>query len=136
MADTVFVDTNIFLRHVLHDNPEMSPRATAFWEQVELRQLSVHTADTVIFETVFILQRTYKVPRQDIQNALLPLLALSNLTLPHKRRYHRVFDYYVHLNIAFADAYHAVLMEDTKLTTICSFDREFDRVPTIRRIEP
>ncbi len=56
--------------------------------------------------------------------------------LQGKRRFERVFNYYVDLNISFADAYHAVLMEDLKLTTIISFDRDFDRVPGLQRLEP
>ena len=52
------------------------------------------------------------------------------------RRFRKVFTYYVDTNISFADAYHAVLMEGLKLKEIVSFDREFDRIPTVRRVEP
>lgn len=34
------------------------------------------------------------------------------------------------------DAYHAVLMERFKLDEIVSFDRGFDRVTGLRRVEP
>ena len=47
-----------------------------------------------------------------------------------------MFSYYVDLNISFADAYHAVLVEELKLTTILSFDRDLDRVVGISRVEP
>ncbi len=136
MADIPFLDTNILLRHLRHDHPDFSPRATALLASVERGELRVRTADTVIFETVYTLHGLYKQPKAAIRDALLPLLGLPGIMLQGKRRFERVFNYYVDLNISFADAYHAVLMEDLKLTTIISFDRDFDRVPGLQRLEP
>lgn len=131
-----FLDTNIVLRHVLGDHPDQSPRATAFLQQVENGLLRVHTSDVVVFEVVFTLQRTYRIPKADIPDVVLPLLALSGIVLPGKRRFIRVFELYVEHNIAFADAYHAVLMQQRGLTQIVSFDLEFDRISAITRIGP
>ncbi|MDQ5850689.1 MAG: PIN domain-containing protein [Chloroflexota bacterium] len=131
-----FLDSNVFLRHLRADHPDHSPRATALLERVERQELKVRTADTVVFETVYTLHGYYKQPKAAIRDALLPLLDLPGIVLPRKRRFHQVFSYYVELNISFADAYHAVLMEELKLTTVLSFDTDFDRVPSITRVEP
>ncbi len=136
MSAFPFVDTNIFLRHLRQDHSELSPRATEFLRRVERQELKVRTADTVIFETVFTLQSLYKQPKAAIRGALSPLIALPGIVLPWKARMRLAFDYYVDLNISFADAYHAVLMEELKLTTVLSFDTDFDRVPGITRVEP
>src|SRR5687768_5695266 len=119
-----FLDTNILLRHLLGDDPEQSPRATAYLQRIEQGQQRVRTADTVIFETVFTLQRSYHQPKARIREALLPLIELPGIVLPSKRRFRKVLDLYVDLNLPFADAYHAVLMEQLKLDTIVSFDRD------------
>ena len=131
-----FLDTNIFLRHLCADHPDHSPRATAFLARIERGELKAHTADTVIFETVFTLQRLYKQPKPAIRDALLPLIDLPGIVLPGKRRFHTVFDLYVRLNLPCADAYHAVLAEHLGATKIVSFDRDFDRVPNLAREEP
>jgi predicted nucleic acid-binding protein len=131
-----FLDTNILLRHLLQDVPEQSSRCTAYLDRVERGELKVRTADTVVFEVVFTLQRTYKKPKAAIAAALLPIIELPGIVLPNKRRIRRAFDVYVQLNIAFADAYHAALMESLKLTDIVTFDHEFDRIPGISRLEP
>ena len=131
-----FLDANIFLRHLRQDHPDFSPRATAYLARVERGELKVRTADTVIFETVFTLQRAYRQPKAAIRDTFLPLIELPGIILPGKRRYRKVFTYYVDANISFADAYHAVMMEGLKLKEIVSFDRDFDRIPTIRRVEP
>ena len=93
-------------------------------------------ADTVIFEAVFTLQRSYHIPKSDIAAALLPLIELPGMVLAGKRRFRAAFDYYVNLNISFGDAYHAALMQNLKLTEIVSFDRELERIPNITHLEP
>ena len=131
-----FLDTNILLRHLLQDHPEQSPRATACLARIELGEIKVRTADSVVFETVFTLQRQYGHPKAAVRDNLLPLLELPGIVLPGKRRLRNVFDLYVERNLSFIDAYHVVLMQRLGLDHIVSFDRQFDRVPGVTRVEP
>jgi predicted nucleic acid-binding protein len=131
----LFLDTNIFLRHLLQDDPTQSPKASAFLKRIEEGSVKVRTSDTVIFETVFTLQKAYRQPKQAISDALLPLLELPGIMLPSKRRYRKVFSLYVDSNLPFADAYHAVLMEQLNLTEIVTFDTDFDRIKGITRVK-
>lgn len=135
MADG-FLDANVFLRHLRKDHPEHSPRATALLARIEQGELAVRTADTVVFETIFTPQRTYRVPRAEIAAALLPLLELPGIVLPGKRRSRRVFALYTSSGLGFADCYHAVLAQQLRLPAIFSFDRHFDQVPGLRRRPP
>lgn len=131
-----FLDTNILLRHFTQDEPDQSPRCTRFLLRIEQGELRVRTADTVIFETVFTLQRFYRQPKAKVRDLLLPVIDLPGIVLPGKRRYQRAFDLYVERNLSFADAYHAALMEGLGLREIVSFDRGYDRVAGLTRIEP
>lgn len=131
-----FLDTNILLRHLLQDHPEQSPRCTAFLASVERREIEVRISDLVVFETVFVLERTYKKPRGAVRDAVLPLVQLPGVLIPGKRAWPKVFDLYVSGNISFADAYHAVLMGQAGIEEIVSFGRDFERVPGVRRLEP
>lgn len=131
-----FLDTNILLRHFLQDDPDQSPRATAFLTRVELGEETVYLADTVIFETVFTLQRPYRRSRDEIRLALLPLLELPTVVLPGKQKFRAVFALYVDRNLPFADAYHAALMQHLHLDRIISFDTDFDNIACIAREEP
>ena len=65
-----FLDTNIFLRHLLQDHPEHSPHATSYLAQIEQGEIRARTADTVVFEVVFTLQRSYKQPKEKIRDVL------------------------------------------------------------------
>jgi predicted nucleic acid-binding protein len=130
------LDTNVILRHLLGDHPEQSPRATAYLRQVEQGQVRVRTSELVVFEAVFTLERHYRLPKKRVRDSLLPLLELPGIVLPGKQRLREAFDLYVQLNLPFADAYHAALMRRLGAEEMVSFDREFDRIPDIRRVEP
>ena len=131
-----FLDTNVFLRHLLHDHPEQSPRATAFFSRIEQGEIGVRTLETVIFETVFTLERRLRHSKSAVRDNVLPLLRLPGISLTRKAMFSEVFDLYVSLNISIVDAYHAVSMRRLGLTDIVTFDKDFDRIPGIRRIEP
>lgn len=130
------LDANVFLRHLGQDHPDHSPRATAYIQRIENGELRARTTELVIFETIFTLERTYKVPKAIIQAQLLPLLDLPGLVLPGKRRFHSAFRLYTTHNVSFVDAYNAAVVQDLKLGPIVSFDRGYDRIPGITRIEP
>lgn len=131
-----FLDTNVFLRHLLQDHQDHSPRATAFFARIERGELQARIADTVIFETVFTLERTYKQSKRRVRDTLLPLIELPGIVLASKGRMRQAFDFYVDHNISFADALHASVALSLGLKEIVSFDRGFDRLPGLDRLEP
>jgi predicted nucleic acid-binding protein len=131
-----FLDTNILLRHFLQDLPDQSPRASALIGRIERGEVEVHISDIVVFECVFLLERRYKQPKTMVRELVLGFLELPSVLLPGKRRFRRVFGLYVGRNISFADAYHAVLMGQLKVHEVVSFDRDFDKVPGLKRVQP
>jgi uncharacterized protein len=131
----IFLDSNILLRHLLQDDPQQSSKATSFLYRVENSELRVRISELVIFETVFTLQRSYKQAKSKIREILIPLISLTGVLIPGKRMWKRTFDFYVDLNLPFADAYHVVLMGELKLTEIATFDPDFDRASGIKRID-
>jgi uncharacterized protein len=136
MRSEQFLDTNIFLRHLLGDDPAQSPRATAYCQSIEQGLRTARISDIVVFKVVFTLERGYRRSKTEIQSAVLPLLELPGILLPRKRKFREVFRLYIDKNISFADAYHAVMMRKLNLSEIVSFDRDFDRIPAVTRVEP
>jgi uncharacterized protein len=136
MRSEQFLDTNIFLRHLLGDDPAQSPRATAYFQAIEQGLRTARISDIVVFEVVFTLERGYRRSKTEIQSAVLPLLELPGILLPRKRKFREVFRLYIDKNISFADAYHALMMRKLNLSEIVSFDRDFDRIPAVTRVEP
>jgi len=137
MAGLPLLNTNLLLRHLTQDHSDLSPRATALIRHIEAGDLEVRTTDTVVFETVYTLQRFYRVPRAQVRAIVMPILDLRGIRLTGKHRYRRTFDLYVTITaLSFADCYHAAYMESANLTDLIGFDRDMDRVSTIVRKEP
>lgn len=133
-----FLDTNIFLRHLLNDVPAQSRAAHRLMRAIEQGAVAAWTSPLVIAEIVFVLEnpKTHRVNRASLRAQLLPLLALPQLKLERKRLYPRVFDLYVSYPIDYVDAYHAALLEHYEQHEVYSFDRDFDAIPGISRLEP
>lgn len=132
-----FLDTNVFLRHPLNDDPVLSPKARRILEAIEQGTIEVWTSDLVIAELVFVLssKRAYNQRPREIADQLLPLIALPRLKLPNKRLHERAFALYTSRSIDYIDAYNVALMEQRKRHGILSFDTDFDSLAPITRYE-
>jgi predicted nucleic-acid-binding protein len=84
MRSEQFLDTNIFLRHLLGDDPAQSPRATAYFQAIDQGLRKVRISDIGVFEVVFTLERGYRRSKTEIQSAVLPLLELPGMLLPRE----------------------------------------------------
>lgn len=131
-----FLDTNILLRYFTRDDEQKAQRALDLLIRVERGEEKIITSSLVIFETVFTLQRFYKVPRQRIKELILSIISLRGLHLPGKNVYYQAFDLYVAHNISFADAYNAAYMLSEEISNIYTWDTDFDRIDGIVRLEP
>jgi predicted nucleic acid-binding protein len=131
-----FLDTNILLRYLTRDDENKAQRALSLLLKVEQGEEKLITSSLVIFETVFTLQSFYKVPRQRIKELVLPIVALRNLHLPDKNVYYQAFNLYITKNISFTDAYNAAYMLYEEVSSIYSWDTDFDKIDGITRIEP
>jgi uncharacterized protein len=132
-----FIDTNLLLRHILADDPELSPRATAYLVRIERGEIAVRTTDTVVFEAVYTMDRHYRLPREVVRDGVQPILDLRGVVLPGKVSYRFAFDLWVtHPAFSFADCFHAAVMRRLGLTELISFDRGLDRLPGMTRTEP
>ena len=131
-----FIDTNVFLRALLDDHPDQSPRATAFLERVLHGEVRASTSPTVVMEIVFVMEKALGVPPSEIRDALTPVIAMESLALDDKGAVLLALGWYVEHRVPFADAYHAATANRRGIPVVCSFDRHFDRFPDIRRVEP
>ncbi len=133
-----FLDTNIFLRHLLNDHTEQSPACLALICDIEQGKEQVWTTDLVVAELVFVLssKNLYALSREKIGSLLLPLIELPGIKLPNKRLYRRIFEIYSAQNIDFIDAYHAACIEKSAPNELYSYDKDFDRVDSVSRLTP
>lgn len=131
-----FLDTNVVLRFLTQDNLEQAERARALLLDAENGQTELVTCEGVIVEVVQVLssQALYGLPRADIREHLDTIIGLPRVKLPNKGAHLRALELYVqHPFLDFVDALQVAHMERQGITEIASFDRDFDRIPGIRR---
>lgn len=132
-----FVDTNVLLRFLMRDHGDQSPRAAAFIEEVERGDHRIYLSDTVLFETIYVLESLYKPNRAPIAHAIGGILATDSVHYIGSVNFDEVLELYVRIpQLSIADCLHAWLARSLPDSTIVTFDREFERVPGLTRIEP
>lgn len=131
-----FLDTNILLRYLTGDDEQKARRGLALLTKVEQGEEKVVTSSMVIFETVFTLQKHYRVPRDRIRDSLGDIISLSHLELPNKRLYLRALEMYAGKNISFADAFNAAYMQSRGVSEVYSWDSDLDQFEDLARLEP
>lgn len=65
----VSVDTNVLLRLMLHDVPEQTTKAEKW-----VMEHTCHIADLAITETMFVLEKVYEMPRNDIAENIFAII--------------------------------------------------------------
>ena len=129
---SAFIDTNVLVRHLTGDPPEMAARSTTYLRQA--RELLL--TDLVAAETVYVLESFYEAPRDEVAQALRSLIAFDSIVCVDPALLLRAVEVYETDRVDFAEAYLVACAETTGVGKIASFDRSIDRVDTIERIEP
>ena len=102
------VDANIILRYLLDDHEELSPKAAEI-----LEQQTVILPIEVACEVVYVLQKVYKIKREDIRQALDLLLNEKLVNMDKSTVFLKALECYSASTLDFVDtllwAYHTVV---------------------------
>lgn len=129
---SAFVDTNILVRHLTGDTPDLATRATAYLAT----ETELLVADLVVAETVYVLESFYRTPRRRVASAMRSLLAFESVITLDAAMLLRALEVYELDRLDFAEAYLVAAAETTGINRIASFDQAIDRLTSVERIEP
>ena len=135
-----FLDTNVILRFLTGDDEEKAEACFRLFQRVQRGEEELLTCEAVVIEVVYVLSSPragYRLSHEAIRSRLVPILTLRGLRLPQKRVYLRALDIYASCPfLDFEDALAAAHMERLGVSEIVSYDRDFDRVAGLQRVEP
>ena len=131
-----FIDTNIFLRFLTADLPDQAERCAALVQRIRDGAEEVELSSLAAAEIVWTLERFYKLSKQDVASKVSCLLKLKGLRLSNKATFLEALSLFAQKNISFTDAYMAVQMKRAGIEEVYSYDRDFDRLEHLARIEP
>lgn len=134
-----FLDTNIILRYLTRDDEKKAAACFALFQRLKRGEEEVATAEAIVTEVVYVLSSPahYRLSHEEIRARLAPIIGLRGLKLPNKRLYLHALDLYVsYPSLDFEDALTVAHMARANIEELYSYDGDFDRVSTVRRVEP
>ena len=135
-----FLDTNVILRYLTRDDEAKAKACYELFQRVQRGEEELATCEAIVAEVIYVLSSPrlpYRLSHEQIRARLLPILTLRGLKLPQKRVCLQALDLYAsYPSVDFEDALAVAHMEQRGITAIVSYDRDFDRVAGLRRIEP
>ncbi len=135
-----FLDTNVVLRFLTRDDEAKAADCYRLFQRVQQGEEELLTCESVVSEAAYVLSSSrlsYRLTHEEIRERLLPILTLRGVRLPQKRVCLQALDIYATSPfLDFEDALAVAHMGQAGVTEIVSYDRDFDRVPGVQRVEP
>lgn len=131
-----FLDTNIFIRFLTDDVPEKVDACEEIFKKAVEKQETLFTTDLVIADIVWVLESFYELPKNEIQDKVQKILNTPNLICPHKDLILNALILYNEKNIDYIDAYNALILKENGIEELYSYDKHYDRIDWLTRLEP
>lgn len=123
----IVVDANVFLSTLVHRNDDQRAAAKALLLQAEAGELEVILPQFVVFEIVYVLQSTYRIPGSELTPVLRDLIALPGVLVVDECPWKRVLDYWPAPLPSLADAALTAVAASNRYDAIATFDQKLSR---------
>ncbi|MEK7127215.1 MAG: PIN domain-containing protein [Patescibacteria group bacterium] len=129
----IFVDTNYFLRYLLHDNEEQYLVASSLFEEGATGKKGLFTSTIVIFELQWVLASVYAKQKTDILPILKSVMSsLSFVFIEERALLEEALRLYEKENISLADCYNLLTAQKRKAESFATFDQRLLKLyPTL-----
>lgn len=130
----IYIDTNVIVRLLTNDPPELSKKAANFIDDHKDCRLIVN--DLIVAEVIFVLESFYKIKKDIIAENLNKFFTIPQIIVENQKIIEAALDFYVLKNIDYAEAFLSAYAIENRSPEIASFDKHLDKVGDIKRIEP
>lgn len=96
-------DTNVILRYLLEDEPQLYKKAGEFFEKVRLGEEKALILESVLVECIYMLTKFYKVPKEDAVDKLKCLLQYKGIINDDKKELIEAMSIFADKNIDIVD---------------------------------
>jgi len=129
----IAVDTNVLVRFLTADPEPKYENLLQFFKELETGETRVELKLIVLFQTVFVLQSFYKVPRESIADSLLSLISFTGVMIKDKKTVKRMLTLWMEHKTDIVDAYLISCLEKERRHLLYSYDRGFDPFGILRK---
>lgn len=126
------IDTNIILRFLLGDHPDLSPKATAFMSKVANGTVKAEILDIVIAECVYVMEKFYRIPREKISEKLSKILNFSGIVNSNRSELLQALMKFETSNTDIVDCVLAAISSSSRV--VVSFDKDMLKLKAVTEI--
>lgn len=120
----IFLDTNYFLRYLLHDDEGQYLIATKLLEDGARGENDLSTSTIVIFEISWVLYTTLRKDKAAVVSTLKSIMSLSFIHIDERKLLEESLALYEKENISFADCYNLLVAKNNKAESFATFDQK------------
>jgi len=124
------VDTNVILRYLLDDHPDLSSRARNFMDSVSNGNKEIFILESVFTECIFVLEKFYKIPREKITETMIQFLNLKGVVNANTDILMNALLRYRDHNIPIVDCILAA--NSSRQKPVASFDKHMKKLKAFR----
>lgn len=132
----LFCDTNVLVRLLTGDPAPQARAAERALERADAQDSSVIVPDIVVAELAYVLTEVYGLTPAQAAARIADVLSLPGVEVADRALLEETLAIWRDRALDFADAYLAALAGTTIGTAVLSFDRDLDRIPGVRRVDP
>jgi len=121
----VVIDTNALISFVTDRNPEQQEIIAGIFEAASLSRLVILCHQQVLSEFVYVLEKVYRVPKEEIQGMMRDLNAMPGVEIVHELDMKTFLTLWPATFADFGDAVLAAYCKSRKDAALFSFDAGF-----------
>ncbi len=122
--NTVMIDANVILRYLLKDNDFLYKKSEALFDDIFTGRKKALVIHPVIAEVVYVLQKLYKVSKEEIAEVLTEFLKMKGIKTHDEGTVFESFEIFKNRNMDYVDC---LLCAYGKEYKVVSFDRDLKK---------
>ena len=126
---TYFIDTNVILRFLLHDNEKLYQQAKIFITKAKNKEIELHLVPEVLFEVDYVLRGVYHLTKKESSEIILNLTLSTYLKIVDRKIMINSIKKYQTTNVDLFDLYLFFKASQQK-AEVLSFDKDFKKILT------
>jgi predicted nucleic acid-binding protein len=123
----VVVDANVLLSFIVDRNEKQRAVARALLLLAEEGNLVAIVPQFVVFEVVYVLQSTYRIPSDEVKPMMRDLISLPGVLVIDECPWKRVMDFWPSPFPSIADAAIVAIAANNRYDAVATFDQKLSR---------
>lgn len=131
------LDTNVILRYLLGDDEKKRAECASLFRTARDKRVSLILPPIVVYEVVWVLERTYKIDKKKISEVIRAVLNTPEIECDSADMLRLALDTYEKKNVKFGDAVIAAWGREREIGVIYTYDeRDFRKIGGIEVKRP